>query len=487
MVLNIDSFREEKGGDVSLIVENQRKRYKDVKVVDEIITIDKLWREQRFQLDGLNRSKNVVNKTIGDKMKKKEDKGPEDAPVPEEIVKKLDQLVSDDLKNIQVNALKKISPLIDQASAQLKIDMTDSENKRDKLLVSVGNWLHKSVIVSDDEENNEVVRTFGDCETTKKYSHFDLVTMIDGYDSERGVRIAGSRGYFLKEPLVFLELALVNYGLQMLSNAGYTALYPPFFMRKEVMSEVAQLSQFDEELYKLNEKGTDENGESGDDKYLIATSEQPIAGFHKDEWLGPEDLPIRYAGYSTCFRQEAGSHGRDTRGIFRVHQFEKLEQFVICSPRDNISWEMFDEMIGNAEKFYQALGIPYRIVNIVSGELNLAASKKFDLEAWFPGSKAFRELVSCSNCTDYQARNLKIRFGRSKKLNREMEYVHMLNSTMCATTRAMCAIMENFQTEEGVQVPEVLKPWMPEKYKNILPFVKAAPIDIESLKTKEKK
>lgn len=420
-------------------------------------------------------------------MKKKENQGPEDSPVPEEILKKLDSLLADDLNTLNVHALKKISPLIDQASIQLKIDMTESEKKRDKLLVSVGNWLHKSVVVSNDEDDNEVVKTFGDCETTKKYSHFDLVTMIDGYDSERGVRVAGSRGYFLKEPLVFLELALVHYALQMLSDAGYTALYPPFFMRKEIMSEVAQLSQFDEELYKLNEKGSNESEDSGDDKYLIATSEQPIAGFHKDEWLGAEDLPIKYSGFSTCFRQEAGSHGRDTRGIFRVHQFEKVEQFVICSPRDNISWEMFDEMIKNAETFYQALKIPYRIVNIVSGELNLAASKKYDLEAWFPGSKAFRELVSCSNCTDYQARNLKIRFGRSKKNNREIEYVHMLNSTMCATTRAMCAIMENYQTPDGILVPDVLKPWMPKKYKEILPFVKAAPIDIESLKTKDKK
>uniref|UniRef100_A0A0K0F999 serine--tRNA ligase n=1 Tax=Strongyloides venezuelensis TaxID=75913 RepID=A0A0K0F999_STRVS len=487
MVLNIECFREEKGGDVTLIIENQKKRFKDVSVVDEIIKFDKLWREQRFQLDGLNRSKNVVNKVIGDRMKKKEDKGPEDAIVPEEVLKKLDSLTSDDLNGLQVNALKKISPLIDQASVQLKIDMTESEAKRDKLLVSIGNWLHESVVVSDNEDNNEVVRTYGDCESTKKYSHFDLVTMIDGYDSERGVRIAGSRGYFLKEPLVFLEMALVNYALQLLSDAGYKALYPPFFMRKEIMSEVAQLSQFDEELYKLLEKGSDENADNGDDKYLIATSEQPIAGFHKDEWLGSEDLPIRYAGYSTCFRQEAGSHGRDTRGIFRVHQFEKVEQFVLCSPRDNVSWEMFDEMIGNAEKFYQSLEIPYRVVNIVSGELNLAASKKFDLEAWFPGSKAFRELVSCSNCTDYQARNLKIRFGRSKKNNREIEYVHMLNSTMCATTRAMCAIMENYQTTDGILIPEVLKPWMPKKYKDIIPFVKQAPIDIEAMKTKGSK
>ncbi|XP_011855265.1 PREDICTED: serine--tRNA ligase, cytoplasmic-like, partial [Mandrillus leucophaeus] len=164
-------------------------------------------------------------------------------------------------------------------------------------------------------------------------------------------------------------------------------------------------------------KGSEKSDDNSyDEKYLIATSEQPIAALHRDEWLRPEDLPIKYAGLSTCFRQEVGSHGRDTRGIFRVHQFEKIEQFVYSSPHDNKSWEMFEEMITTAEEFYQSLGIPYHIVNIVSGSLNHAASKKLDLEAWFPGSGAFRELVSCSNCTDYQARRLRIRYGQTKKM-----------------------------------------------------------------------
>lgn len=247
------------------------------------------------------------------------------------------------------------------------------------------------------------------------------------------------------------------------------------------MQEVAQLSQFDEELYKVVGKGSEDPAATAgaDEKYLIATSEQPIAAYHRDEWIPEAQLPIRYAGLSTCFRQEVGSHGRDTRGIFRVHQFEKVEQFVLTSPHDGASWLMMDEMIGNAEAFYQALGIPYRVVNIVSGALNHAAAKKLDLEAWFGGSGAFRELVSCSNCLDYQARRLLVRYGQTKRMNEAVSYVHMLNATMCATTRVICAILETHQTETGVRVPEVLRRYMPDEWAEEIPFVKPAPIDVE--------
>jgi len=284
-----------------------------------------------------------------------------------------------------------------------------------------------------------------------------------------------------------LEQALINLALKLMLEKGYNPLYTPFFMRKEVMEEVAQLSQFDEELYKVIGKGSELADDTAtDEKYLIATSEQPIAAFHRDEWLATGDLPIKYAGVSTCFRQEVGSHGRDTRGIFRVHQFEKIEQFALVSPHDNKSWELFDEMIANAEGFNQALGIPYRVVAIVSGELNNAAAKKLDLEAWFPGSGAFRELVSCSNCTDYQARNLRVRYGQTKKMGQETEYVHMLNATMCALTRQICAILEYYQVEDGIIVPDILKASMPEMWREKIPFVKPAPIEQEET-AKQKK
>ncbi|KAJ1626931.1 hypothetical protein T492DRAFT_596355, partial [Pavlovales sp. CCMP2436] len=197
----------------------------------------------------------------------------------------------------------------------------------------------------------------------------------------------------------------------------------------------------------------------GDDKYLIATSEQPICAYHLNEWLTPKDVPRHLAGVSTCFRKEAGSHGRDQLGIFRVHQFEKIEQFVVTSPEGRISWEEHERMIGNSEEFYRSLGIPFRVVNIVSGALNDAAAKKYDLEAWFPGSKAHRELVSCSNCTDYQARRLNCRYGQQGAKDSK-QFAHMLNSTLTATERTICCIVENYQTPLGIKVPEVLVSFM---------------------------
>ncbi|XP_026723062.1 cadherin EGF LAG seven-pass G-type receptor 2-like, partial [Athene cunicularia] len=415
----------------------------------------------RFRADNLNKLKNLCSKTIGDKMKKKEPVGTDES-IPESA-QNLDELTIDVLGALQVSQIKKVRLLIDEAILKCDAERVRLEAERFESLREIGNLLHPSVPISNDEDvDNKVERVWGDCSCRKKYSHVDLVVMVDGYEGEKGAIVAGSRGYFLKGPLVFLEQALIQYALQSLRAKGYTPVYTPFFMRKEVMQEVAQLSQFDEELYKVIGKGSEKADDSSiDEKYLIATSEQPIAALHRDEWLKPEDLPIKYAGLSTCFRQEVGSHGRDTRGIFRVHQFEKIEQFVYASPHDNKSWEMFEEMIATAEDFYQSLGIPYHIVNIVSGSLNHAASKKLDLEAWFPGSGAFRELVSCSNCTDYQARRLRIRYGQTKKMMDKVEFVHMLNATMCATTRTICAILENYQTEEGVCVPEKLRAFMP--------------------------
>lgn len=201
---------------------------------------------------------------------------------------------------------------------------------------------------------------------------------------------------------------------------------------------------------------------------MIATSEQPISAMYRNEWIEPHDLPIRYAGVSSCFRKEAGASGRDVWGIFRVHQFEKVEQFCLTTPEK--SWEMHEEMIKIAETFYRNLELPYRVVNIVSAELNDAAAKKYDLEAWFPGYEAYRELVSCSNCTDYQSRGLEVRLALKNQTNKV--YVHMLNATLCATERTMCCILENYQTPEGVRVPAVLQPYMGGK--DFLPYNKKA-------------
>lgn len=488
MVLDLDLFRADKDGNPDKIRENQRKRFKDVALVDTVVEQDTLWRKLRHDADNSNKLKNVCSKEIGQKMKNKEPVGPEDEGVPEDVSNNLIDLTAEQLRPLTVNQIKKVRVLIDEAIAKNEQALLAAEKTRSSALREVGNHLHESVPVNDDEDHNAVERTFGDCTVRQKYSHVDLICMIDGMDGERGAAVSGGRGYYLKGPAVFLEQALVQLSLRILLQRGYTPLYTPFFMRKEVMQEVAQLAQFDEELYKVIGKGSENKGDVAvEEKYLIATSEQPIAAYHRDEWLPEASLPIKYAGLSTCFRQEVGSHGRDTRGIFRVHQFEKVEQFVLTSPHDNKSWEMMDEMINNAEEFYKILGIPYRVVNIVSGALNHAAAKKLDLEAWFPGSGAFRELVSCSNCLEYQARRLLVRYGQTKKMNAATEYVHMLNATMCATTRVICAILEVRQSERGIEVPEALKVWMPEQYQDFIPFVKPAPIDVEAAAAANKK
>ena len=317
----------------------------------------------------------------------------------------------------------------------------------DKELSKVPNDVDPKVPVSKDEADNVTVKTWGECATREGLlHHHELLWMIDGYEPERGVGVAGHRAYFLKGVGLLLNQALISYGLSYLDKRTYTPLMPPFFMNKDVMAGVAQLEDFDEQLYKVT-GGAEEGGEGEDTKYLIATSEQPICAYHRGEWLPEKELPKRYAGYSACFRKEAGSHGRDTWGIFRVHQFDKVEQFVVCEPEHSAALHM--EMVEASEGFYQSLGIPYRVVAICSGELNNAAAIKYDLEGWFPSLANFRELVSCSNCLDYQSRAMEVRCGLNKKAGPAGEpskkYVHFLNGTLCATTRTICAILENNQ------------------------------------------
>ncbi|CAI4335821.1 AEG_G0009210.mRNA.1.CDS.1 [Saccharomyces cerevisiae] len=461
-MLDINQFIEDKGGNPELIRQSQKARNASVEIVDEIISDYKDWVKTRFELDELNKKFNKLQKDIGLKFKNKED----------------------------------ASGLLTEKEklTQQKKELTEKEQQEDKDLkkkvFQVGNIVHPSVVVSNDEENNELVRTWKpeDLEAVgpiasvtgkpASLSHHEILLRLDGYDPDRGVKICGHRGYFFRNYGVFLNQALINYGLQFLAAKGYIPLQAPVMMNKELMSKTAQLSEFDEELYKVID------GE--DEKYLIATSEQPISAYHSGEWFEKpqEQLPIHYVGYSSCFRREAGSHGKDAWGVFRVHAFEKIEQFVITEPEK--SWEEFEKMISYSEEFYKSLKLPYRIVGIVSGELNNAAAKKYDLEAWFPYQKEYKELVSCSNCTDYQSRNLEIRCGIKKMGDREKKYVHCLNSTLAATQRALCCILENYQTEDGLVVPEVLRKYIPGE-PEFLPFVNELPKNSTSSKDKKKK
>lgn len=377
--------------------------------------------------------------------------------------------------------LKEKDEIVKKKQELTQVEQKAEQQMREKVN-TVGNIVHESVPVSDDEANNETIRTWTPegvtIDESKKapLSHHEVLTRLDGYDPDRGTKISGHRGYFLRNYGVFLNQAMINYGLDFLAKREYIPLQAPVMMNKEVMARTAQLSQFDEELYKVID------GE--DEKYLIATSEQPISAYHSNEWFEQpsEQLPKRYAGYSSCFRREAGSHGKDAWGIFRVHAFEKIEQFCITEPEK--SWDEFDRMIGISEEFYKSLGLPYRLVSIVSGELNNAAAKKYDLEAWFPYQSEYKELVSCSNCTDYQSRNLEIRCGVKKMNEREKKYVHCLNSTLCATERAICCILENYQTDDGLKIPEPLRKYIPGE-PDFIPYVKELPKDSTSNKKKK--
>lgn len=408
--------------------ESERRRFGRVEDVDDVLALDLAWREARHALDEVGGEFNKANKEVAMLMKagKKDEAAPLMAKVKE------------------IDERKK-------AAAEKEKEL---EEKTTTALLKIGNIVHDSVPVSNDEENNVIERTWGEKRMEEKLpNHVDLISMLDIADVEQGTEVAGGRGYYLKGAGALLNQAMINYALAFLASRGHTPLATPFFMRKDRMAECAQLADFDEQLYKVT-------GE-GDDKYLIATSEQTCCSYLRKRWLNTNQLPIRFAGYSTCFRKEVGSHGRDTLGIFRVHQFEKVEQFVAVSGEGNASWDEMERLIGNSEAFYQSLNIPYQVVNIVSGELNDAAAKKYDLEAWFPSSRTFRELVSCSNCTDYQSRRLEIREGAPKKgPENKKAYVHLLNSTLTATERTLCCLIENWQTPEGLVVPPALRPWM---------------------------
>jgi seryl-tRNA synthetase len=468
-MLDINLFREDRGGNPELVRESQRRRFADPSLVDKVIELDTEWRKMRGRLDVLNGYVRAVSKVVGKKMKDKEDTGDDSLTLPQEFIDDLDAQFNRELKDepllkLKVVQLKLLSKHIGTIVEKFEQEMNNKEDERDKTLVLIGNIAHETCVVSNNEDENGIERTWGTKRetTTGMLNHVDIMERLGNMHCEQGAKTAGNRGYYLSGGLVRLNLALQNYSMDFLSKRGFTPIYVPFFMDKKTMGQVAQLEDFDEQLYKVS-------GE-GDDKYLIATSEQPIAAFHLNEWIDDKKLPIQYAGVSTCFRKEVGSHGRDTLGIFRVHQFEKIEQFVVTSPKDNASWQMMEKMIANSEEFYQSLGLAYQVVNIVSGKLNNAAAKKWDLEAWFPASQQYRELVSCSNCTDYQSRRLNVRYGVSKKnQGGDKEYVHMLNSTMCATSRTMCCIVENYQTADGINVPEVLQPYMGGM--TFLPFV----------------
>ncbi len=413
-MLDIELFR----NNPEKIKESEKRRDKEPSKVDEVVKTDEEWREKLQKLDKLRQERNIVGDEIASLKQEGED-------------------ASDKIERMQ-EVKEKIS--------ELEEEVEELKEKRDELRYEIGNILHESVPKGMDEEDNVEEKTWvpenGKDEDSRLAA--DIIEENDLVETEKAAELAGERAYYLKKDLFRLNQALIQFSMDLLSEKGFTPMQTPYMLKHEPMAAAAELEDFEEQLYKIEDE----------DKYLIATSEQTLATFHKDEIMLPDEFPKKYAGFSTNFRQEAGKHGEQTRGIWRVHQFEKVEQYIFCKPEN--SWELHEELLDNAEEVMQKLELPYRVVNVCTGDMNDNAAKKYDIEVWRPPIGEYGEVVSCSNCTDFQARKVSVRIRGSD----ENYVAHTLNATAVATSRIMTAIIENNQEEKGIRIPEPLQNYM---------------------------
>lgn len=406
-------------------IENMLKKRGVNFPLNELIDLDKKRRELIVELQDFKHKKNILATSIAQKKKEK------------------DTINS---VNSEISKMKEISNRI----TELEEEQDSVQGKFRYLMMSIPNLLHESVPLGSGEAENVIIKEQRNKRTKSTMAprdHIDIATSLDLIDLERAAKISGARFYFLKNDLVKMNQALLQFGLDYLSNSGYTLVQPPYMIRKEAMEGAVILGDFEQVIYKVE----------GEDLYMIGTSEHAMVSMHMDEILESTGLPLRYACVSPCFRKEAGAHGRDMKGIFRVHQFEKVEQVIFSRPED--SWKEHEKMLELTEQFYERLGLPTRTILLCSADLGKISAKTYDIEAWFPGQSSYREIVSCSNCLDYQARRLRIRYRDN--VNEETKLVHTLNSTLIATERTMVSIIENYQTDEGtVEVPEILRKYM---------------------------
>jgi len=389
--------------------------------LDELINSDQKRREFILKTDELRKEKNHVAVEISQKKK-----------------------AGQDISSI-LTEMKKISDEL----AKLEFLQIEIEKKYSDLILTIPNLIHESVPVGKDATTNKEIKKWGKIPEFdfKINDHVDISENLDLVDLERAAKVAGARFYFLKNDLVQLNQSIIHYALDFLVGKKYSLVQPPYMINRKSMEGAIIADDFDEVIYKIE----------NEDLYMIGTSEHAMAAMHSGEIIEGKDLPLRYAGISTCFRKEAGAHGRDQKGIFRVHQFDKIEQFIFARPEE--SWKEHERMLVVAEEFYQNLEIPYKVMLLSSGDMGKISAKTYDIEAWMAGQNAYREIVSCSNCLDYQARRLKIRFR--DKTNEETQYLHTLNSTLVATSRILVSIMENFQTKDGhIIIPKVLQKYM---------------------------
>jgi seryl-tRNA synthetase len=389
--------------------------------INDLISLDKRRRELIVEMQHVKHKKNALSHSIASKKKEEAN------------------------SSLEISEMKDIGNRI----ISLEKEMSRVESQFNLLIRCLPNIIDQSVPIGNNENDNVILQHHGKIKKLdfKPKDHVEIATSLDLVDMERAAKISGARFYFLKKELVSMNYALILFALDFLSDKGYILTQPPYMIRRSAIEGSVILEDFEQVIYKIN----------GEDLYMIGTSEHALASMHMNEILNGKQLPIKYAGISPCFRKEAGAHGKDMKGIFRVHQFEKVEQFIYSRPED--SRKEHEKMLTITEEFYNIIGIPYRTVLLCSADLGKISAKTYDIEAWMPGQSAYREIVSCSNCTDYQARRLGIRF--KDKTNEETRLVHTLNSTLVATERAMVSIMENYQTSNGeIEIPDTLRKYM---------------------------
>jgi seryl-tRNA synthetase len=401
-----------------VIRDSLRKRNMDEKVLDDVIEADRAWRELLTGINAMRKERNNYAREIAE--------------------------LSGEERTKTIARTRELSGAIEEKERELN----DIEQRRFTLLSYVPNILLPSVPYGRSDEDDVEVKRWGEAKRFdfEPKDHVDIGLALDLFDIERASRVSGARFFYLKNEAVLLEFALVRYAFDILQREGFVPVIPPVLTRESALFGTGFLPFGEENIYRIK----------GEDLCLVGTAEVPLGAMHAGEILPYKELPKYYAGFSTCFRTEAGAHGKDTKGIFRVHQFDKIEMFKYCLPER--SEEEHEALLRTAESIYQGLEIPYRVVNVCSGELGASAAKKYDIEAFLPGQGKYREVVSCSNCLDYQARRQMVRY-RTK--DGEMRYVHTLNSTAIAIERAIVAILENYQQKDGsVEVPKALRNYM---------------------------
>lgn len=404
------------------VKENLKRKFREdlIPLVDKTQSLDEQWRELKGENDKARAERNKLSKEIN--AAKKAGKDAKDLlakakKIPEEITKRDE----------------KMGAIYEEIKKNLK---------------TLPNMVDGSVKMGKDDSENEVVRTWGEPKKPdfKLLSNGEIAERLGAADFEQSAVVSGSGFYYLKGDLALLNQALIRFGIEHMVKKGYEYVETPLMLRHAPYEGVVPMEDFQEAIYKIE----------GEDLHLIATAEHSLMSLYYDQTIPKEQLPIKIVSYSMCFRKEVGSHGLDEKGLFRTHQFNKVEQVVICEPKD--SPKMYEEMLKNTEELFQALEIPYQVLDLCTGDLSAVKAKSLDLEAWMPRGETYREVTSLSNCTDYQARGMNIKVINKKG---EKHFPHTLNNTVCATSRAMVAILENFQNKDGsVTIPKALRPYM---------------------------